>query len=208
MTENTLLGFESSTEIPRPAHEFAGPAVTVSEALATNVLAIIFAPVIAYANTWGGKESSENQEREFREYWGFTGPTLEWPRPTRYRRTDFDDAFKQFNREASSTIQTLVAGINLQWVRILMAKNEMARGVASYMRVNFKQYLKDKTLYETNPLEFSRRILYDIVEDEAPEAEPGSPGSPPPLENPDSPAYREWENPHSPAYREWENPDQ
>ena len=84
--------------------------------------------------------------------------------------------------------------------------NEMARGVASYMRVNFKQYLRDKTLYETNPPEFSRRI-YDIFEDDDDsEPEPGSPGSPPPLEDPDSPAYREWENPHSPAYREWENP--
>ena len=84
-----------------------------------------------------------------------------------------------------SKLATFLGGvINMKWVHMIASKmNEMARGVASYMRVNFKQYLKDKTLYETNPLEFSRRILYDIVEDDKDEdeSEPGSPGSPPPM---------------------------
>ena len=159
-----------------------------AECVAKDMLSVVFAPIIAYANVFGHEIYMERARQNdgvftpFNDWMGGGGSLF----GRTFHTQEIKRSLQTFNEEPNKVMQTLVAGINLQWVRMLAAKtNEMARGVASYMRVNFKQYLKDKTLYETNPIEFSRRILYDIVEDDkddAPEAEPGSPGPPPPLE--------------------------
>ena len=187
----------------------------VAQRVVWQLITVVFAPVIAYANTFGAGGEQRLSSR-YPIYLG--GAEMDNPLSRSLNPSqDFFASLETFEGERNKTVQVLLAGISLQWVRMIKAKmNEMARGVASYMRVNFKQYLRDGTLYQTNPIAFSRRILYDVLEDDAPEAEPGSPGSPPPLEHPsspasnqdpNSPAYREWEDPNSPAYREWEDPN-
>ena len=154
----------------------------VAQRVIWQLITVVFAPVIAYANTFGPAYQAGGEQRLPSRYPIYLGGAV-MDNPLSRSLDPSQDLFaslETFNRERSK-MQVLLAGINLQWVRMIRTKmNEMARGVASYMRVNFKQYLRNKTLYETNPIAFSRRILYDIVEDEAPASagEPGSPGSP------------------------------
>lgn len=196
----------------------------VAQTVVWQLITVVFAPVIAYANTFGAAYHAGGEQRLSSRYPIYLGGDAEMDNPLSRSLNpsqDFFGSLETFDGERNRTMQVLLAGINLQWVRMLAAKtNEMARGVASYMRVNFKQYLQDNTLYQTNPIAFSRRILYDVLEDDeaaSPSYRPYvEPGSPPPLErgespwtpasyqDPNSPAYRVYQDRDSPAYRDFD----
>lgn len=84
--------------------------------------------------------------------------------------------------------QIITGVIEAKWVQLLLSKlNEVARGVGSYFRVNYRDWKAGNTLTHVNPIEFARKVAYDILpEDDEPDDdlyEPFDPdAAPPPLE--------------------------
>lgn len=87
----------------------------------------------------------------------------------------------------NKAIYKLMMGvIEMKWVRLLLRKiNEITRGVASYLRVNYRDWNAGKGITNADPFKFAKRVAYDILDDKDDEQEGSSQKSdeaPPPLE--------------------------